>query len=53
MWINLVFAKSPIDMENVTKSLAQDPYAWRLSAIGLKKSADIIWQQLFKIFQRL
>jgi hypothetical protein len=33
--------------------LAQSPEAWRQTAIGLKRSADIIWKQWFGIFSRL
>ena len=33
--------------------MAQSPEAWRLTAIGLKRSADIIWKQWFGIFSRL
>jgi len=40
-------------MEQPTISLAQSPGAWRRTAIGLKRSADIIWQQWFGIFRRL
>lgn len=40
-------------MEESTKSLAQSPDAWRRVAIGLKRSADIIWGKWFKIFKRL
>lgn len=40
-------------MEESKNSLAQSPAAWRQTAIGLKRSADIIWEQWFGIFQRL
>jgi len=33
--------------------LAKSPEAWRITAIGLKRSADIIWEQWFEIFSRL
>jgi hypothetical protein len=33
--------------------LAKSPDAWRITAIGLKRSADIIWEQWFGIFSRL
>jgi hypothetical protein len=36
-----------------TIPLAQSPAAWRRTAIGLKRSADIIWDQWFGIFKRL
>jgi len=33
--------------------LAQSPEAWRRTAIGLKRSAEIIWEHWFGIFKRL
>lgn len=33
--------------------LAKSPDAWRTTAIGLKRSADIIWEKWFVIFSRL
>ncbi|MBN1392084.1 MAG: hypothetical protein JW947_04695 [Sedimentisphaerales bacterium] len=33
--------------------MAQSPEAWRRTAIGLKRSADIIWEQWFGVFSRL
>lgn len=39
-------------MVEPTISLAQSPRAWRRTAIGLKRSADIIWEQWFGIFKR-
>lgn len=33
--------------------LAKLPEAWRRTAIGLKRSADIIWEKWFRIFSRL
>jgi hypothetical protein len=40
-------------MERDKIPLAQSPEAWRRTAIGLKRSADIIWEQWFGIFSRL
>ncbi len=40
-------------MEREKIPLAQSPEAWRRTAIGLKRSADIIWKQWFGIFSRL
>lgn len=40
-------------MESDKIPLAQSPEAWRRTAIGLKRSADIIWKQWFGIFSRL
>ena len=40
-------------MEKTANSLAKSPEAWRRTALGLKRSADIIWGQWFEIFQRL
>jgi len=40
-------------MEQPTIPLAQYPDAWRRTAIGLKRSADIIWEKWFGIFSRL
>ncbi len=33
--------------------LAQCPQAWHRTAVGLKRSADIVWEQWFGIFKRL
>ncbi|HUW62154.1 MAG TPA: hypothetical protein VMZ06_14220 [Candidatus Bathyarchaeia archaeon] len=40
-------------MENDKPPLAKLPEAWRTTAIGLKRSADIIWEKWFAIFSRL
>jgi hypothetical protein len=40
-------------MKETTNSLAKSPKAWRRTSIGLKRSADIIWEKWFEIFQRL
>jgi len=40
-------------MENDKTPLAKLPEAWRRTAIGLKRSADIIWDKWFGIFSRL
>jgi len=40
-------------MERDKIPLAQSPEAWRRTAIGLKRSADIIWKRWFGIFIRL
>ena len=40
-------------MKDTIIPLAKSPDAWRRTAIGLKRSADIIWGQWFEIFSRL
>lgn len=40
-------------MEEDKTPLAKLPEAWRRTAIGLKRSADIIWEKWFGIFSRL
>jgi len=41
-----------VTMENDRTPLAKLPEAWRGTAIGLKRSADIIWERWFGIFSR-
>lgn len=40
-------------MGQTTIPSAQSPEAWRRTAFGLKRSADIIWEQWYGIFKRL
>ena len=40
-------------MQSDNIPLAQSSAAWRQTAVGLKRSADIIWEQWFGIFSRL